>query len=386
LRPGLIDEPLPLVPLKRISPSRFGQLRGCALQEIWRAGGAHILLPRYPAAILGTLAHQILKEAGQGVGQDPFDAAHRWEQLVDGMNQELKQSWLEATLAPLETSARMYEVLRLRACTRAGQIVLASGKRSSSSTTAVAGTGFELWVESHDKSVGGWIDAVRRTKDGIVLSDFKSGEVLERPEGIPQNQLKESHRIQVKLYAALYFQTYGIWPITIQIVPLAGAKLVVPFTNEECGQLLDEAAVTLKSLNSLIAAGGPSIYEALGTPSPQNCRFCSYRPGCPAYRKAHSRDRQADGWPVDAFGKVWDINVLRDGGVNLRTSGARGEQLTFRALSSVSQRHPALQSIQRGDHVGIFNARPSSNRVEFAEGPLTVLYKIPATPPMKHIS
>jgi hypothetical protein len=81
---------------------------------------------------------------------------------------------------------------------------------------------------------------------------------------------------QLKLYAALYFQMYGIWPITIQIVPVAGAKLEVPFTHEECSKLLDEAAFTLKSLNSIISAGGSSIYEVLGTPTPQNCQFCSF--------------------------------------------------------------------------------------------------------------
>jgi len=291
------------------------------------------------------------------------------------MNQELKQSWLESILAPLETSARMYEVLRLRTWTRAAQIFSASRKRRFGAP-AVSGTGFELWVESHDNSVGGWIDAVRKTKDGIVLSDFKSGEVLERPEGIPQKQLKESHCIQLKLYAALYFQTYGGWPDTIQVVQLTGAKLEVPFTPEECSQLLVEAAHTLKSLNADITSALPSLYESLGTPSPQNCRFCSYRPVCPAYRKTRERGKPQNGWPGDAFGMVWDINLLNDGRVNLRVSSDGGEKHTFRALSSLLLRHPAIQAIRRGDYVGIFNARVSGDRAEFFEGPLTVLYKL----------
>ena len=142
MRPGLLEAPLPLVPLKRISPSRYGSLKACALREIWSAGGAPILLPRNPAAILGTIAHEVLKEAGQRAGKDVFDPVQRWGQLVAGMNQELKQSWLESILAPLETSARMYEVLRLRTWTRAAQIFSASRKRRFGAP-AVSGTG---WV------------------------------------------------------------------------------------------------------------------------------------------------------------------------------------------------------------------------------------------------
>jgi hypothetical protein len=377
LSPGLIDKPPPLTPLRRISPSRYGQLKACALREIWTVGGSPILLPRNPSAILGTMAHQLLKEAGQSSAKKLFDAAQRWQQLADGMNRELKQSWIEDVLSPLQTSAPMYEVLKIRACVRAEEISSVARKRSSG-TGALPGTGFELWVESQDKSVGGWIDSVRRVADRIVLSDFKSGDVLEQPRGLLRKQLKESHSIQLKLYAALYFQTYSVWPGTIQIVPLTGATLNVPFTRNECSQLLDGASLTLKSLNDRISSKLTSVHEALATPSPQNCRFCSYRPACTEYRRARKHSGQSIGWPMDAFGQVWDINVLRDGRLNLRVTGEGGGKYTFRALSSRPERNPALQMIQRGDQVGIFNARREGNGAEFSEGKQTVLYKLRA--------
>src|SRR5207247_1780191 len=130
----------------------------------------------------------------------------------------------------------------------------------------------------------------------------------------------------------------------------------------------------LKSLNAEVLSGVPAVHEALGTPSPNNCRFCSYRPACSAYRKTRGHGDQTNRWPTDAFGTVWDINTLQNCRINLRVFGDGAEQHTFRSLSSM--RHPALEMIQRGDHVGIFNARVSQNRVEFSEGPLTVLYKL----------
>jgi hypothetical protein len=65
--------------------------------------------------------------------------------------------------------------------------------------SAALGTGFELWVESRDKAVGGWIDSARRSKDGIVLSDFKSGEVLEKPGGMQKKEIKKGHSYSVVL-------------------------------------------------------------------------------------------------------------------------------------------------------------------------------------------
>jgi CRISPR/Cas system-associated exonuclease Cas4 (RecB family) len=332
------------------------------------------LLPRNPAALLGTIAHQLLKEAGQSA-EGNFDPVRQWDELSEKLERELKQSWLERPLVPLKSSGRMYEVLKLRSCARALEIASSVQRRTTRAFKAIPGIGFEVWVESEDKSVVGLIDAARMTIRGLVLSDVKSGEVLEHPEGFSPKQLKESHRIQLKLYAALYFQTYRRWPDTLQIVPLTGETVEVPFDGEECSQILKEAQSTVHSLNASITSG-TTTHATLANPTPQNCAFCPYRPGCRAYRLALARGEQLGQWPPDIFGMVWDINALSDGRVNLRVAGDGGGQHTIRALRSHVGRHPTLQSIQRGDRIGFFNARVSSNRAEFSEGPLATLYKI----------
>src|SRR5262249_21009803 len=156
-----------------------------------------------------------------------------------------------------------------------------------------------------DKVIGGFIDAVQSTSSGVVLSDFKSGEVLEEPEGISRRQLKQSHCVQLKLYAALYFATYGVWPAIIQIVPLHGATLEIPFTPEECSQLLRESVQKFHTINSKMSSGATLDEEAFAAPSPQNCRFCSYRPACRAYRRIRGEEKEENPWALDAFGKVW---------------------------------------------------------------------------------
>lgn len=374
--PGLIDEPPGLSPLRRIAPSRYGQLKACALREVWTAANVTPLLSRNPSALLGNIAHKIIEEAGQGCFQNTLQVEERWQELTAIKNQELEQSWLENSLNSLDASARMYGVLKIRTLARANEMLSSSNKHAGGYISAgtKGGTGFELWVESNDKTVGGRIDAAQKSKDGIVLRDFKSGEVLERPEGIAAGQLGENHCIQLRLYAVLYFQTYNLWPVSLQVVPLTGAALEVSFTQEQCVNLLEEASDTLRVNNSIVLNGLTTAYYALANPSSENCKFCSYRPACPKYREGAEQSVK-NSLPTDAFGQVLDINALRNGNINLRVSGRKGEKYTFRALNGRTRRHPAMQEIKRGDQVGIFNARPSADRSEFLETPTTVLYK-----------
>lgn len=186
--------------------------------------------------------------------------------------------------------------------------------------------------------------------------------------------VKESYAVQLKLYAALYQQTFRVWPARLQVVPLTGATRDVPFTETECTETLAEASRVLKTLNARIA-DGPQRYADFANPSPLNCRFCTFRPACHAYQRAPKKANQK--WPLDAFGQVWDTNVLRDGRINLRITTDAGKNVIFRALSP--SRHPAVKTVQRGEQVGIFNARPSAGKVEFSEGAMTVLYKFAAS-------
>jgi hypothetical protein len=103
--------------------------------------------------LLGLVAHRLLQDAGQKPEDGNFDAEKRWKQLTDATDQLLRQSWLEARLYPLQSTAPMYEVLKKRTCSRAAQIALITWKRGLPTTSyRRSGTGFEVWVESRDKA------------------------------------------------------------------------------------------------------------------------------------------------------------------------------------------------------------------------------------------
>jgi hypothetical protein len=92
---------------------------------------------------------------------------------------------------------------------------------------------------------------------------------------------------------------------------------------------------------------------------------------CRAYQAAPKK--KIERWPLDALGQVWDINVLRDGKINLRILTDAGDNVILRALTPA--RHPCLTTVQRGERVGIFNARLSGSTNEFTGTTTTVFYK-----------
>src|SRR5690606_15664843 len=113
-------------------------------------------------------------------------------------------------------------------------------------------TGFERWVQTRDGMIGGKVDHVLHTKDGVVLRDYKTGLILEGNSPDGHKLVKESYQVQLKLYAALYHATHGVWPIALEVIPIVGTPQIVPFQSAECEHLLSEAHALMEDVNRLI--------------------------------------------------------------------------------------------------------------------------------------
>lgn len=382
MKPGVLPEIAPIRPLKCISPSRFSALKECALREIWTAARQPALLLASPAAKLGGVAHKLLEEAGKGLlgNGDVQDAAKRWVELVNEIEQQMQGSWLERSLVPLRKTVPDYEVRKIRACRKAVEIAQeASVSRRKAESKAEAG--FEVWVESPDGLIGGFIDHVQETNDGPVLRDYKSGYLLDKREAGEELKIKDEYQVQLKLYAALYQSAFGRWPVRLKIVPLQGADQILPFQPSECVRLLEEAVTSLKQINRRINELTTSSVQNkeyfLATPSPSTCRFCQFRPGCSAYQKA--RDTVADTqWSQDVWGTVVDIRKLGNGriSISLQVTDRSYTIAHIRGLNPNPERHPALQFLKDGDRVAIYNLQGDAVRGSLSETPSTVIYKL----------
>jgi RecB family exonuclease len=377
--PGVLPQTLALRPLKQISPSKFLSLTECSLREIWSASRQQPSLPNSPAARLGSVIHQLLEISGKGLIKtiDEAEVRNVWDGLIRKTEQEMGQSWLERVLVPLNQTVPQYEVRRIRACMRSKEILSArasaapaqSGRRLSS---------FETWIETSDGLVGGAIDEIQETEAGAVLRDYKSGYIAKAAQENAAAEIDTKYTVQLKLYAALFASKYQRWPARIEIVPLQGAEQVIDFNPSECKALLHEAVVTLNELNREINRHLSSVDEqrnesAFANPSPENCRFCLFRPNCTGYRA--SRDLREDSdWPLDVWGTVSEFRLLGNGRLTIAITRPNKKTVRVRGLTGTSERHPAVTIIREGQEVAIFNLRGNKSRGDFSESQSTVMY------------
>jgi RecB family exonuclease len=381
--PGILDTALQIVPLKRISPSRYASLRQCALREVWSANKQDGLLPSSPAAQLGTVIHRLLEEAGAGRFTTDTHVAveKRWKELVDSAEEKVISSWLNRHLLPLSKVIPDFEVRRLRACKRAYELSESYATLSEGAYGKSKWFGNELWVESRDGLIGGYIDSVVASSEGPIIRDFKSGSVVETAPLQSLSVLKSEYVVQLKLYAALYATLTGTWPAKLELVPLQGEPLRVPYDPAECLALLEDASRSLQKTNEVILSRSQAPRrpeEYLANPHDSHCRFCPFRPSCSAYQRYNADAHIAVRTSHDIIGTLVEIRALGNSTllISVEASGEANKVKRVRNLTPNSSRHPALGYLQKGDRVGLFNLKFGGSEDSFIEIPLTTIYKI----------
>jgi len=376
--PGVLPAAPAVTPISRLSPSQYGVLMDCTLRASWAAAREPALLPTPPAARLGSAIHALLEEAGRGIlGVDAGAVGAAWDRLVAGVEGRMGASWLERALVPLRASVRGYDIRRIRAEDRAARVAAEAMSRPHTAGGTGGGTSVEVWVRTRDGRVGGSIDRVRETAEGPVLLDYKSGAILEQGR---EATVKKSYQAQLILYAALYAQTFGHWPVRLEIVPLEGPSVEIPYTPDEGQTFLAEAVAVLERADAAIAhaiaaSARPHAEQWLANPHPTACGTCPYRPVCRAYHGARA-NRVGSEWPVDVWGRVAAIRPLGNGRVGLDLESDGGVPARVRALTP-GDRHPALAFLQPGDRTALYNLDGRHAPHALSETPLTVLYRYP---------
>ena len=371
---------LVLKPIRRVSPSRYTAMRSCLLREVWTAAGNEPLLPPSPLAELGTLIHELLGAAGRGEleGGGNGRVEQTWLDLVALAEKRMELSALRRHQVPLSRSIPDYEVRRLRACHRATEIAGAAVRgQAGRPRQGPEHTGFEVWVESRAGHIGGYIDRATMTPEGVVLSDFKSGAVLVSGKGAGLGAVRRAHKEQLILYAALYQLKCGVWPVRLEVVPLQGAPITVPYDTGEAQHLLAGADTLLHEANRRIAEaenGHRGIVE-LASPCVENCRLCLFRPACQAYWLVRTQGAQAK-WPADVKGTVDEKTCLRNGKVCMRITQSdlpTPSHITVRNLTEGIVRHPHLAKVQPGATVVLYGLEHDYHSGDYKETQNTVI-------------
>ena len=361
-----------LEPIKRLSPSRFIEIKTCALRGILATSKFPPLLPGSPDAHLGSIIHKMYDLASKKVIRSEADFSEEWDKALKQEEARMVSGSLEKNLVPLERHAKTFEVKKnmcLQGIKPLFQIQPATQDKENyfqSVRSSVPAIGSECWIETEDKKLGGIIDEIRRTSKGIEIIDYKSGELFETtPDGALQ--IKKAYEIQLKIYAGLYFLKFGECPVKLRLLGLNKASVDDPFTLEECISLVEEAKQKLKETNDLITDN--KDWENLANPYPQTCRYCAFRPVC---KKYITTEKHGSDWPIDVIGKIKEKRLFQQNGYRVVVETNIGK---FNVRGLNEQYHLIFND--EVENVMIFNLKKDSSLGNFAANDFTVSYATP---------
>jgi len=282
---------LSIKPILRISPSRYYAFQLCSLKEILAAAGHPGLLPVPPAARIGTIVHKIIEMANAGKIRKETQFNEAWQIEISKNEESMVSNPLERHLVPLEETADDYEVKKFMTV----QMISAFFSGSQKQVFQQGRSRQEEWLETKDGKIGGKIDQIQETSEGAVIIDYKTGSIVDEKNGRP----KEEYQQQLRLYAALYFENYDIWPKKLVLVGIDRSVREILFSEEGCMRILEQAKKLLINTNDLILSGLPP--DGFAAPSLEACRYCLFRPGCQKYWQAR---QDTEGWPIDLIGCI----------------------------------------------------------------------------------
>ncbi len=375
--------------LRRISPSGFTALSLCPLRAACIAAGQPTLLPQSPASTTGTISHKVLEAAGRAKASSEADTFIKvWDEIAEVEEAKMQLNTLQRRFIPLRQHDLRYEVIRWQTCQRASFISQRALLTKRSPLAGYTQSHYEEFIQSSDGTIAGVIDFVQETQQGAILRDYKTGTIWDdshvQLNGHPA--VKQEYQVQLKLYAALWWTKTGMWPLRLELVPLDCDPIEVIFDHAEYLALLESAQATLANTNDHIRKvlqELPPNATTLATASPSICRYCSFRPGCPAYwnaRGAISTTEVTYDWPVDIRGTLQKKQMLGNGLLMLQLQTEQGD-IALVHLSAGLTSYPDLANVHDGDWIEIYNLSSKDGEKLFSETKLTAAYSCSESEP-----
>lgn len=335
-----------------IYPSQYYYDQKCAYKFILSRATNVVTLPATPRMELGSIIHALHhwsflnRYAGVTIAQ----AEQKFDELVSSTELRLSKSPLSAHLVPLSASCDVFIKRRhsaVRHALREPIVKKDSGVRGARQLS-------EESIASSDGLIKGSMDAVYFDGDAIDIIDRKTGEVTR--DGV----LRESYVMQLKLYAGLVHEAYGVMPRSLALIDGAFQRHIVDFTPDEVSALYIAAKNWLGAITEEVLSR-PNDLVSLADPRPSNCKSCQLRANCRPYWEAVRQ--WTPSYPFDFVSTAETIDVLPQS--YIVRFGGYDRSLSFRIKQgSLSAYKPVLDVMKKGDRILIMNAVMGGRQLE----------------------
>jgi CRISPR/Cas system-associated exonuclease Cas4 (RecB family) len=199
----------------------------------------------------------------------------------------------------------------------------------------------EIPVVSADGRFRGRVDRAEHLPQGTRLVDYKSA---------VRDDLPERYERQLQLYAYMWHETRGAWPVEASVVyPLTGSTYPVAVDPETCQRIADDAGNIVQRIQTERAPGD------LATPG-DICTACEFRPWCRPFWRWQSGEATytvaLDRARVGFEGRVTAIEVVDQHWKVL----VQWRDATVRLVAPL-ERFPQLRRVQVGARLRVMDTR-----------------------------
>lgn len=360
-------------PISRVSPSTINIFSKCPFQGILSTNHTPELLPKSPSATVGIVIHKIMNIAARREISNFDDFKNLWGKYIHDEEESLLSNPLSKHQVPLYKSLRDLSTRKQKCWDSVRPLLNNIPNQNSSNNPDFYKDRFEIFVSTPENDVVGFIDEVIKTPDGIQLIDYKSGKTCDVDiTGV--KKIKPDYVLQLKIYAALYYLTYNIWPLSpLKIIEMGGQEFQVPYDQNEVLTLVQNAKLFIHEINSKIQKneGNPRKMEhSLARPSPESCKYCAFRPACNSYWNKRRNDRR-ENWPLDICGTVTRVEKQGNDLFSIKISQNNPilGPVQIRGIS------PLLQyPLETGKEYAFYNLNKDRSTDHYRQGLLTTIY------------
>jgi len=227
------------------------------------------------------------------------------------------------------------------------------------------GAEVDVWDARPDPSIYGGVDLIELDGPSYKITDWKTGKITDETGSV-----KLLYQVQVMLYAALAQTKSGI--IGGGLTFPASGFLENPATRErhevildqsECMSLLSDGQTLVQDVNSEVAANPSSanLVTNLAVADIDGCRWCPFRPACPAYLSELPNWMDDDEEVYDVIGTFVEMapenQLISRGAIVVEDSSGNLWRVALVDLDASRHDNPSTApfSPQPGDCIGIFN-------------------------------
>ena len=343
-------QPLPKLQLiTKISPTMFATLKQCQLRAGLRKAKAQKTTRSSTTALLGSIVHRVLEKAGSinGYGRDLRTQAEEiWDKTAEETEKELQTSTLDRYLLPIRKWKKYY-LLKHRTILRCEEIASSHG---ISETQVIAS---ERKFNSVRDGFTGKPDLILRRENGLVIIDYKSGELPDDSES--REEKIALWQQQILFYAAIVKEEYGEWPADGEIRLLNKEIIPILIDPQKVKTIVENAQALKEKYNAQIAA--EASHSELAQYSVDNCRFCEFKGVCDTFWKENPQPIPGTDEYGCLSGKIESITTTEKGMGHLVIASEKTNEASQQwEITNLSiKQFENLKELKQGDFVRLID-------------------------------